>query len=165
MGTNFSEILIEIIIFSFKKMRLKVSSSKRPPFCLSLNVLKYLDAGGEFPPRVYSDKTWHCLLGHMWLLKCYGLAFVWQQSFINIVLCILIMTSWHGNAFTLLGLCVRNPQCTSGFFSQNVEHWFHLYCCPNKQLNKHWSYGWFANPPMRHHGYVFHYHHGSRTVS
>ena len=38
-GTNFSEILIEIIIFSLKKMRLKVSSAKRRPFCLGLNVL------------------------------------------------------------------------------------------------------------------------------
>ena len=35
-----SEILIEILIFSFKKMRLKVSSAKRRPFCLGLNVLK-----------------------------------------------------------------------------------------------------------------------------
>ena len=40
LGTNFSEILIEIIIFSFKKMRFKVSSAKRRPFCLGLNVLK-----------------------------------------------------------------------------------------------------------------------------
>ena len=39
LGTNFSEILIRILIFSFKKMRLKVSSAKRRPFCLSLNVL------------------------------------------------------------------------------------------------------------------------------
>ena len=39
MGTNFSEILIEIIKFSFKKMRLKVSFAKRRPFCLGLNVL------------------------------------------------------------------------------------------------------------------------------
>ena len=34
LGTNFSEILIEILAFSFKKMRLKVSSAKRRPFCL-----------------------------------------------------------------------------------------------------------------------------------
>ena len=40
IGTNFSEILIEILIFSFKKMRLKVSSAKHRPFCLGLNVLK-----------------------------------------------------------------------------------------------------------------------------
>ena len=35
LGTNFSEILT----FSFKKMRLKVSSAKSRPFCLGLNVL------------------------------------------------------------------------------------------------------------------------------
>ena len=39
LGTNFSEILIEIRIPSFKKMRLKVSSAKWRPFCLCLNVL------------------------------------------------------------------------------------------------------------------------------
>ena len=41
LGTNFSEILIEILTFSFKKMRLKVLSAKRRPFCLGLNVLTY----------------------------------------------------------------------------------------------------------------------------
>ena len=40
LGTNFSEILIEIQTFSLKKMRLKVSSAKRRPFCLGLNVLR-----------------------------------------------------------------------------------------------------------------------------
>ena len=39
LGTNFSEISIEILTFSFKKMRLKVSSAKRRPFCRGLNVL------------------------------------------------------------------------------------------------------------------------------
>ena len=39
LGTNFSEILIAILTFSFKKMRLKVSSAKQRPFCLGLNVL------------------------------------------------------------------------------------------------------------------------------
>ena len=39
LGTNLSEILIKILTFSFKKMRLKVSSAKRRPFCLGLNVL------------------------------------------------------------------------------------------------------------------------------
>ena len=39
LGTNFSEISIEILTFSFKKIRLKVSSAKRRPFCLGLNVL------------------------------------------------------------------------------------------------------------------------------
>ena len=39
LWTNFSNILIEIPTFSFKKMRLKVSSAKWRPFCLGLNVL------------------------------------------------------------------------------------------------------------------------------
>ena len=38
-GANFSEILIEILTFSFTKMSLKVSSMKWRPFCLGLNVL------------------------------------------------------------------------------------------------------------------------------
>ena len=44
-GTNFIQILIEILTFSFKKMPLKVSSAKRRPFCLGLNVLTH------WPPR------------------------------------------------------------------------------------------------------------------
>ena len=39
LGTNFSEILIEISAFSFKKMHLKMSSGKWRPSCLGLNVL------------------------------------------------------------------------------------------------------------------------------
>ena len=39
LGTNFSEILIGIPTFSFKKMHLKMSSAKWRPFCLGLNVL------------------------------------------------------------------------------------------------------------------------------
>ena len=39
LGTNFSEILIEIHAFSFKKMHLKMSSEKWRPFCLGLHVL------------------------------------------------------------------------------------------------------------------------------
>ena len=38
-GTNYSEILIGIQTFSFKKMNLKMASAKWRPFCLSLNVL------------------------------------------------------------------------------------------------------------------------------
>ena len=39
LGTNFSEFLIAILTFSFKKMRLKVASAKWRPFCLGLNEL------------------------------------------------------------------------------------------------------------------------------
>ena len=42
LGTNFSEILIGIQTFSFKKMHLKMLSVKWRPFCLGLNVLTRL---------------------------------------------------------------------------------------------------------------------------
>ena len=41
LRTNFSEILIEIQTFSYKKMHLKMSSGKWRPFCLGLNVLTH----------------------------------------------------------------------------------------------------------------------------
>ena len=50
LGTNFSEILIEIRIFSFKKMGLKVSSAKWQPFCLGLNVLNGMEN---------NERSWH----------------------------------------------------------------------------------------------------------
>ena len=50
LGTNLSEILIEVLAFSFKKMRLKVSSAKRRPFCLGLNVLR-------LQPHIYKGKS------------------------------------------------------------------------------------------------------------
>ena len=40
-GTNFSEILIGIHTFSFKKIYFKLSSAKWRPFCLGLNVLTW----------------------------------------------------------------------------------------------------------------------------
>ena len=40
LGTNISEISIEILTFSFKKMHLELSSGKGHPFCLGLNVLR-----------------------------------------------------------------------------------------------------------------------------
>ena len=45
LGTNFSEISIEILTFSFKKMCLKVSSAKRRPFCIGLNEFKMQPTG------------------------------------------------------------------------------------------------------------------------
>ena len=42
LGPNFSEILIEIHKFSFKKMHLKTLLDKWQPFCLGLNELNVL---------------------------------------------------------------------------------------------------------------------------
>ena len=43
LGTNFSEILIEIQTFSFKKLRLKMSSAKWRPFYLGLGRSSFED--------------------------------------------------------------------------------------------------------------------------
>ena len=54
LRTNFSEILSEINSFSFKKMRLKMSSGKWRPSCLGLNVLmKWLEAEQMTSHRQY----------------------------------------------------------------------------------------------------------------
>ena len=69
LGTNFSEILVEILTFSFKKMRLKMSSGKRRPFCLGLNELTHcslvilipdggIDSDFGLSPFQYQDNTW-----------------------------------------------------------------------------------------------------------
>ena len=41
LGTKFSEILIKIHMFSFKKMHLKMLCAKWQPFCLSLSLLTH----------------------------------------------------------------------------------------------------------------------------
>ena len=54
LGTNFSEILIEIQTFSLKKIRLKISSAKCCSFRLGLNVRCEFDchpARGHQPPK------------------------------------------------------------------------------------------------------------------
>ena len=56
LGANFSEILIEMLTFSFKKMRWKVSFVKRRPFCPGLNVVKFCLC--YFSYNSSSDKVW-----------------------------------------------------------------------------------------------------------
>ena len=55
LGINFDEILMEIKTFSFKKMRLKMSSAKSRPFCLVLNVFSLL---GSWDVRVRILVMW-----------------------------------------------------------------------------------------------------------
>ena len=59
LGINFSEILIEIHIFSFKKIHLKMSSAKWHPFCLGLNVLRVLHCS---TPAVQRSVYWHVIM-------------------------------------------------------------------------------------------------------
>ena len=94
LGTNFSEILIEINTFSFKKMHLKMPSGKWSPFCLGLNVLKYC------------TKVHQPHLNHQWRylpdLKYYST----------------MMSSSNGNIFRATGHLWGEPLVTGGFSSQ-----------------------------------------------
>ena len=54
LGTNFSEILIEIQTFSLKKIRLKMSSAKCCSFRLGLNVLIW-------PVGTTGSAVWKCM--------------------------------------------------------------------------------------------------------
>ena len=60
LGTNLSEIYIKILKFSVKKMHLKMSSAKWPPFCLGLNVLRFKTLGKYI--------TWFCFVCSGWIL-------------------------------------------------------------------------------------------------
>ena len=58
LGTNFSEILIEILTFSLKKIRLKMSSVKYCPFRLGLNVLTCLDSHVHIQNQMHWCSCW-----------------------------------------------------------------------------------------------------------
>ena len=65
LWTKFSEILIEILRVSFKKIRLKRSSAKWQPFCLGLNVLIKV----QTPlPKNATVSVYNCLHAHKLML-------------------------------------------------------------------------------------------------
>ena len=72
LGTNFNETSIEIHMFSFKKIHLKLSSGKWRPSCLGLNMLKYLKKkncvikGPDFMNNENQKGTNHNLLITLW---------------------------------------------------------------------------------------------------
>ena len=76
LGTNFSEIVIEIHTFSFKKIHLKMSSGKWRPFCLGLNVLNVsiFTLIIDFVER--NTKP----LQHIWL-KHRSSSYIWRTNF------------------------------------------------------------------------------------
>ena len=66
LGINFSETLSEIHTFSFKKMYLKMSSGKRRPFCLGLNVLRHEPLWFMLKPSCYLNQYWTSIIGFIW---------------------------------------------------------------------------------------------------
>ena len=62
LGTNFSELLIEIQTFSFKKKHLKVSSAKLRPFCLGLNELMSCPPYHNGQSKYSASKNMHAVV-------------------------------------------------------------------------------------------------------
>ena len=95
-GTNFSEILIAILTFSFTKMSLKVSSAKWHPFCVCLNELIWIKLTTlEQHCTVYRKATDQTVPPpHRWFLYCE----LWQS--------IEQTVEWIGNAWASMDLTV-----------------------------------------------------------
>ena len=96
LGTNFREILIEILTFSFKKMHSKMSSGNWRPFCLGLNVLSQHRSKG------FSYQWCRCIVN-----ICHNANFTCLHPRH-------IATSWHGKAFLQLVL-LKSNQSVTGF--------------------------------------------------
>ena len=71
LGTNFSEILIEIHTFSFNKMHLNMSSGKSQPFCLGLSVLNRMSHGEIIDWNILALALERCLSSLMQRMYIY----------------------------------------------------------------------------------------------
>ena len=100
LGTNFSEILIEIKTFSFKKMDLKMSSGKWRPSCLGLNVL-IASCVTSVTSTVYPKKYAHGFVVLCFVVVMQSFIMNSHEVFIHI----------HQGYFDGTGAIVRLPQC------------------------------------------------------
>ena len=82
-GTNFSEILISIQAFSFKKMHLKMSSAKWRPFCLGLNVLMTLWGTSLWPTDPPHQNP---VISELWCFLCFKPGPVVEKLFGGLIL-------------------------------------------------------------------------------
>ena len=107
LGTNFSEILIGIQTFSFKKMHLKMASAKWRPFYLSLNVLSVI-------------KTWisnyiHCFIWDVVTHPCSNLTTIEVRAWMSNYVPLFMQISLHIHALIsmlveLILVCKRGPR-------------------------------------------------------
>ena len=101
LWTNFNEILIEIQTFSFKKMRMQMSSGKWRPFCIGLNVLTFVLLRSYI--QLHLQQIWNTLIS---LFKtpvsnlsppgqngCHSTDDIFRCIFMNENFCILIKIS------------------------------------------------------------------------
>ena len=137
LGTNFSEILIEIQTFSLKKIRLKMSSAKCCSFCLGLNVLK--SKVFTVQKRRYVLLLWHALFLLFSFEKYpYGLlpteyelyAFpvyilmVWCYQNVNCM-----VSSWNLICFVLYHRCRNNYALSQFIYMESHCHVYWIMFC------------------------------------
>ena len=120
LETSFSEILIEIHSFSFKKMHLKMSSGKWRPFCLGLNVLKGFP-NEKAHTQINADTT-----ANGWISKRKYVAW-WSCLNINIILDLKITIGF-----------MLDANCTHYFF-QYI--WVINQLCVSIEMRKSHMYG------------------------
>ena len=123
LGTNFSEILIEILTFSFKKMGLKVSSAKRRPFCLGLNVLsRPWHESMKVCPSLHTQTEWYFSSLYIFMSFTYGWHIMWSIFYHGSLSgCpMYLITSWTNSTiicaiytYTLTRICAPNTVCAS----------------------------------------------------
>ena len=89
LGINFSEILVRIQTFSFKKMHLKMSSGKWRPSCLGLDVL-----------RKREKYTWCCC---QWQVVSFSAYFL-VASYATQHYAIWHYATWHDRSWSILVL-------------------------------------------------------------
>ena len=149
LGTNFSEFLVKILIFSFKKMRLKVSSAKRRPFCLGLNELTMLWQDSIIPRDhfVYEPSQWATAL--QCNIDCISLAgHIHKTIPVHLNYHIWVIGYDMETLYALLFLRARNPPVTciaDGFPAQtatNSELWWCLCCKPMPAWICFWTNSW-----------------------
>ena len=105
LGTNFSEILIEIITFLIKEMHFKVSSAKRRPFCLGLNVftLRVLKMGysGRTPSKIqYIPRNMHTVFALLcFVVVIHWLIFPYPSGLLH----------WHCGNLTIAPMPAKQP--------------------------------------------------------
>ena len=128
-GTNFSEILIGIQTFSFKKMHLKMSSAKWRPFCLGLNVLNTV-----IPHWL---RTCSCLYRN-WALFYFKMFAVFMEI-LKIVDCS------HCRHFSIRHECrqVNTSTIVSIFGPALTSRQGHTFCVSGILLEKPTSHQWF----------------------
>ena len=100
LGTNFSEILIELQTFSLKKIRLKMSSAKCRPFCLGLNVLKIMSR--------HNGNLFHRMGHFSYLVNTTATAVLSRQEAMASATIVLICFSWNISVSAANGLIYFN---------------------------------------------------------